>query len=468
MPPPQQAESSSPVPGAVPNVPRETIAAIATAAGRAGIGVVRLSGKTVRELSERLLGPGLSSALQPRHATLAIFRDGQGEAIDQGVALLFAAPHSYTGEDVLELQGHGGPAVLQRLLQRCLELGARLAEPGEFTLRAYLNGKIDLAQAESVADLIDASSAQAAQSAARSLVGQFSQQIHKLTHRLIELRAQVEATIDFPEEEIDLESHQALINKLAAVTGDLDGLTANAAQGALLRDGLTVVLIGRPNVGKSSLLNRLAGEDLAIVTPIAGTTRDQVRATITLNGVPVHLIDTAGLRETEDTVEKIGIERTWAAVRAAGAAVLIAEAGEMVGPEQAEILAQLPGSLPVAWVYNKIDIHGTEPRQQEEANHISIYLSALTGEGVDALRQWMLKVAGWQPDGGGVFMARARHLDALRLARQHLAAAAGTGRQFELFAEELRLAQRALSSITGEFSADDLLGEIFSRFCIGK
>ncbi len=461
--------SSNSAAGSKPaNVSRETIAAIATPAGRGGIGVVRLSGKTVRELGQQLL----SLELQPRHATLAIFRDGQGEAIDQGVALWFAAPHSYTGEDVLELQGHGGPAVLQRLLQRCLELGARLAEPGEFTLRAYLNGKIDLAQAESVADLIDASSAQAAQSAARSLVGEFSQRVHKLTNRLIELRAQVEATIDFPEEEIEVETHKALINKLTGVTADLDSLTANAAQGALLRDGLTVVLIGRPNVGKSSLLNRLAGEDLAIVTPIAGTTRDQVRATITLNGVPVHLIDTAGLRETEDTVEKIGIERTWAAVRAAGAAVLIAEAGEMVGPEQAEILAQLPANLPVAWVYNKIDIHGidwkTRTKVQEEANHISIYLSALTGEGVDALRQWMLKVAGWQPGGDGVFMARARHLDALRLARKHLRAAAGTGKQFELFAEELRLAQRALASITGEFSADDLLGEIFSRFCIGK
>jgi len=451
-----------------PHVSRETIAAIATAPGRAGIGVVRLSGKGVGRLAEALLGK-----LPPaRLATLAVFADETGQPIDQGVALWFPAPHSYTGEDVLELQGHGGPAVLQRLLRRCLELGARLAEPGEFTLRAYLNGKIDLAQAESVADLIDASSAEAAQSAARSLVGDFSKEVRGLVDRLVELRMQVEAGIDFPEEEIDPAGREALAQRLAAATQQLDRLTAAAAQGALLRDGLTVVLIGRPNVGKSSLLNRLAGEDLAIVTPIAGTTRDQVRASITLEGVPVHLIDTAGLRETDDEVEKIGITRTWAAVRAAGAAVLIAEAGEMIGPAEATILAELPTNLPVAWVYNKIDLHGRDATMRakslQDANHTSIYLSALTGAGVDGLRQWMLHVAGWKPGSDGVFMARARHLDALRQARQHLQQATAVAGQFELFAEELRLAQRALSTITGEFSADDLLGEIFSRFCIGK
>ncbi len=454
----------SPASAPPPHVSRETIAAIATAPGRAGIGVVRLSGKGVGRLAETLLGK-LPTA---RLATLAVFTDQAGQPIDQGVALWFPAPHSYTGEDVLELQGHGGPAVLQRLLRRCLELGSRLAEPGEFTLRAYLNGKIDLAQAESVADLIDASSAEAAQSAARSLVGEFSREVHTLVDQLVELRMQVEAGIDFPEEEIDVASREALAQRLTAATQHLDGLTAAAAQGALLRDGLTVVLIGRPNVGKSSLLNRLAGEDLAIVTPIAGTTRDQVRASIALEGVPVHLIDTAGLRETDDEVEKIGIERTWAAVRAAGAAVLIAEAGEMIGPAEATILAELPPKLPVAWVYNKIDLHGETAKSVQDANHTSIYLSALTGEGVDGLRQWMLRVAGWQPGGEGIFMARARHLDALRLAQQHLQQAGAIASQFELFAEELRLAQRALSTITGEFTADDLLGEIFSRFCIGK
>ncbi len=449
------------------HVSRETIAAIATAPGRAGIGVVRLSGRNLEGIGAALLA-GLPP---PRQAKLALFRDGADEAIDQGVALYYQAPHSYTGEDVLELQGHGGPAVLARLLQRCLELGARLAQPGEFTLRAYLNGKIDLAQAESVADLIDASSAQAAQSAARSLVGEFSKRVHALVEDITVLRVQVEAAIDFPEEEISPEGRIALARRLAGATQALDQLTARATQGALLRDGLTVVLIGRPNVGKSSLLNRLAGEELAIVTPIAGTTRDQVRATIALEGVPIHLIDTAGLRETEDTVEKIGIERTWAAVRAAGAAVLIAEAGEMIGPKEAEILAGLPEGLPVAWVYNKIDLHAEDARAQPDGRHTSLYLSALTGEGVDGLRQWMLGVAGWQPggDGGdGVFMARERHLDALRLARRHLKAAASAADRFEFYAEELRLAQRALSSITGEFTADDLLGEIFSRFCIGK
>lgn len=457
------------MPRANPPVSRETIAAVATAPGRAGIGVLRLSGPGAGRVAEALLG----RLPAPRLATLARFSDAAGQPIDQGIALWFPAPHSYTGEDVLELHGHGGPAVLARLLRRCLELGSRLAEPGEFTLRAYLNSKLDLAQAESVVDLIEASSAEAAQSAARSLVGEFSREVQALTGQLTELRAQVEAAIDFPEEEIDLAERHALDARLAATAAHLDRLTAAAAQGALLRDGLTVVLIGRPNVGKSSLLNRLAGEDLAIVTAIAGTTRDQVRASIALEGVPIHLIDTAGLRETEDEVEKIGIERTWAAVRAAGAAVLIAEAGEMIGRAEAGILAQLPPNLPVAWVYNKIDLHGidldhTGARSRGDAHHTSIYLSALTGEGVDGLRRWMLRVAGWQPAGEGVFMARTRHLDALALARRHLQQAAHSGRQFELFAEELRLAQRALTSITGEFTADDLLGEIFSRFCIGK
>ncbi len=446
------------------NVSRETIAAIATAPGRGGIGVVRVSGKDLMPLVAAVL----SRPVEPRVATLATFRDAQNIPIDQGIALYFPAPHSYTGEDVLELHGHGGQAVMQRLLQRCLELGGRLAKPGEFTERAFLNNKIDLAQAESVADLIEANSVEAAQSAARSLTGEFSAKVHILTDLMIELRTHVEACIDFPEEEIDPADRATQQTKLQHLRGLQAKLSLEAKQGAVLRDGLTVVLIGRPNVGKSSLLNKLAGEEIAIVTPIAGTTRDYVRATISLVGVPIHLIDTAGLRQTDDEIEKMGIARTWAAIERAGAALLIAEAGEMIGPHEAEILAKLPEALPVAWVYNKIDVYGQSAIRVQEDRHAAIKLSALTGEGVDLVRQWLLETAGWQPAGGGVFMARERHLLALSQVDQHLERAALPGLAFELFAEELRLAQRALASITGEFTSDDLLGEIFGKFCIGK
>jgi tRNA modification GTPase len=447
-------------------VPRETIAAIATPSGRGGIGVVRVSGKGLAEFAQTIMG----KTVAPRAATLATFRDAEGLAIDQGIALFFPQPHSYTGEDVLELQGHGGTAVLQRLLQRCISLGCRLAKPGEFTERAFLNGKLDLAQAESVADLIEASSAEAAKSAIKSLTGEFSSRVHALTDGLTELRMHVEACIDFPEEEIDPADRALQQSKLQYLRGLLANLGLEAKQGAVLRDGLAVALIGRPNVGKSSLLNRLAGEEVAIVTPIAGTTRDHVRATILIKGVPVHLIDTAGLRDTEDAVEKIGIERTWLAVEKAGAALLIAEAGEMVGQHEAEILAKLPAALPVAWIYNKIDVHGQLPEriQGDENRHATIKLSALTGEGVELVRDWLLETAGWQPSGEGVFMARERHLIALKLAESHLNAATERTEQFEFFAEELRLAQHTLSSITGEFTPDDLLGEIFGKFCIGK
>jgi tRNA modification GTPase len=447
-------------------VPRETIAAIATPAGRGGIGVVRVSGKGLGAFAQAILG----KTAAPRTATLATFRDVEGLAIDQGVAIFFPQPHSYTGEDVLELQGHGGAAVLQRLLQRCIELGCRLAKPGEFTERAFLNNKLDLAQAESVADLIEASSAEAAKSAIKSLTGEFSSRVHALTDGLTELRMHVEAWIDFPEEEIDPADRALQQTKLQHLRVLQAKLAREAKQGAVLRDGLTVALIGRPNVGKSSLLNRLAGEEVAIVTPIAGTTRDHVRATILVKGVPIHLIDTAGLRDTEDAVEKIGIERTWLAVEKAGAALLIAEAGEMIGQNEAEILAKLPTTLPVAWIYNKIDVHGQRPERSKdnEDNHATIKLSALTGDGVDLVRDWLLETAGWQPSGEGVFMARERHLTALKLAEDHLNAATERSEQFELFAEELRLAQHALASITGEFTPDDLLGEIFGKFCIGK
>jgi tRNA modification GTPase len=444
--------------------PIQTIAAIATPAGRGGIGVVRLSGKALGGLAKTLVGRELVT----RVATLATFRDANGQAIDQGIALYFPAPHSYTGEDVLELQGHGGTAVMKRLLQRCLELGVRLAQPGEFTQRAFFNHKLDLAQAESVADLIDASSSEAARSAVRSLTGEFSKRVHKLTEALVDLRMHVEACIDFPEEEIDPADREAQNAKLAYLRGLWADLAHDAKQGAVLRDGLTVVLIGRPNVGKSSLLNRLAGDEVAIVTPVAGTTRDYVRATISLEGVPIHLIDTAGLRETDDEVEKIGIERTWAAIAQAGAALLIAEAGEMVGVEEAKILSRLPPTLPIAWVYNKIDLHGQRASRAGDERHTTLRISATTGEGVDLVRAWILQTAGWQPSGEGVFMARERHLVALKRADAHLSTATERTTQYELFAEELRLAQRALATITGEFTPDDLLGEIFGKFCIGK
>jgi tRNA modification GTPase len=444
--------------------PSDTIAAIATAPGRAGIGVVRISGNNLSVFLQALTGKSLA----PRRATLCTFRDAKGAPIDQGIAIFFESPHSFTGEEVLELHGHGGSTVLQLLLRRCLEMGARIAQPGEFTQRAFLNEKLDLAQAESVADLIDAASDAAAQSAARSLVGEFSERVNRLVKALTDLRMHVEAGIDFPEEEIGPADREAQQQKLTSIRSLLDDLLRQARQGAVLREGLTVALIGRPNVGKSSLLNRLAGEDVAIVTPVPGTTRDQVRATITIEGVPIHLIDTAGLRDTDDPVEKIGIERTWHAVEKAGAALLISEAGEVIGAREAQVLRRLPARLPAAWVYNKIDLYGQKPAMNRDGSHVTVRISALTGDGVDLLRSWLLEIAGWQQHGEGVFMARERHLLALREAQERLEAAAAQPSQFDLFAEELRLAQKALTSITGEFTPDDLLGEIFSRFCIGK
>jgi tRNA modification GTPase len=442
----------------------DPIAAIATPVGRGGVGVIRISGHNLNGLAEQLTG----RVLQPRVAALATVRDGGGNALDQVVALYFQAPASYTGEDVIELQGHGGPAVMQALLARCLALGCRLARAGEFTERAFLNDKLDLVEAEAVADMIDAASVEAVKSAARSLAGEFSARVQALVAKLTELRMHVEACIDFPEEEIDPADRAAQQHKLQQIRADWDTLTRQAKQGAVLREGLTVALIGRPNVGKSSLLNRLAGDDVAIVTPIAGTTRDQVRATIHLEGVPIHLIDTAGLRDTEDVVEQIGIDRTWLAVEKAGAALLICEAGEAIGVAEAQIAARLPEALPTAWVYNKIDLFGRAEGRQDDGRGVSIHLSAMTGEGVDALRAWLLETAGWTPTGEGVFMARQRHLVALQQAKTHLDTAERVGAQFELFAEELRLAQHSLSSITGEFTPDDLLGEIFGKFCIGK
>jgi tRNA modification GTPase len=439
----------------------ETIAAVATPPGRGGIGIVRVSGKAVRTVAEQLMG----AVPQPRHAAFARFRAADGTTIDQGIALFFPAPHSYTGEDVLELQGHGGAIVMHQLLRRCVELGARIAQPGEFTRRAFLNDRLDLAQAESVADLIDASSVEAARSAARSLEGEFSRRIHALVEALIDLRMHVEACIDFPEEEIDPADRAQQAEKVRRVLRDLEALLADAQQGAVLREGLTVVLVGRPNVGKSSLLNRLAGDEVAIVTPIAGTTRDYVRATISIEGVPIHLIDTAGLRDTTDEVERIGVERTWDAIAKAGAALFIEEARAADRSVETQLVARLPRDLPRVRVLNKIDLEPRDRIANEPAG--TLHVSAKTGEGVPDLRKWLLEVAGWKPHGEGIFMARGRHLEALREAHAHLLASVDM-QAFELMAENMRLTQNALGRITGEVSADDLLGQIFSRFCIGK
>ncbi|QKS27810.1 tRNA uridine-5-carboxymethylaminomethyl(34) synthesis GTPase MnmE [Accumulibacter sp.] len=441
----------------------DTIAAIATASGRGGIGVIRVSGPGLLDFAQSLSGKRPT----PRHATRADFRMANGTVIDSGLLLHFPAPHSFTGEDVLELQGHGGPVVLQMLLARCLELGARLADPGEFSRRAYLNGKIDLAQAEAVVDLIDASTAAAARSAVRSLQGDFSREVGQLRAQLVELRALVEATLDFPDEEIDFLEAADASGRLTRLQARLALVFERARQGRLLQGGLHVVLAGQPNVGKSSLLNRLAGDDLAIVTAIPGTTRDLVRGTLQLEGIPLHVIDTAGLRATEDQIEKIGIERTWREIARADVVLLLADARLGVGASEREILARLPTHPTRVTVLNKIDLVPARAERRQEDDSVVISLSAHSGEGVELLREELLRIVGWQP-AEDVFIARERHLQALANTREHIATAQAQMPQLELLAEELRLAQLALGSITGEFSSDDLLGEIFGRFCVGK
>ncbi len=440
-----------------------TIAAVATAPGLSGIGVVRVSGPRLGPVIAGLIG----KPLPPRHAVLAAFRDGRGEAIDQGIALFFPAPHSYTGEDVLELQGHGGPVVLQQLLKRCLELGARPAQPGEFTQRAYLNDKLDLAQAESVADLISAATAEAARGAMRSLQGAFSQRVEDLVRNLVELRTLVEATLDFPDEEIDFLKQMDGERKLALIRAGLSDLSTVSQQGSLLREGIQVVLAGQPNVGKSSLLNQLAGEELAIVTEIPGTTRDVIRQSINVEGIPAHIIDTAGLRDSGDPVERIGVERTWAAIEKADLLLLLIDATQGERDTDRDILKRLPPTLPCIRVMNKIDLLEGPAAHGRRDGRNKVWLSAQTGAGIDWLRKSLLETVGWQ-GGEGLFMARERHMRALEEARSHLDSATQQMLHLELFAEELRLAQEALGAITGDFTSDDLLGEIFSRFCIGK
>ena len=444
-----------------PASPPDTIAAIATAPGRGGIGVVRVSGAGLGAFALALCG----RAPRPRTAHFTRFLDEHERPIDEGVLLYFAAPASFTGEDVIELQGHGGPVVMQMLLERCLQLGARLAEPCEFTRRAFLNGKLDLAQAEGVADLIEASTAAAARSAVRSLSGQFSEEVHRITDALIDLRMLVEATLDFPEEEIDFLERARAMPRLEGIREALEGVLDRARQGALLRSGLNVVLVGAPNVGKSSLLNQLAGEERAIVTDVAGTTRDALRETIQIEGIPLHIIDTAGLRDTEDRVERIGIERTWREIARADVILHLVEAGVAT---EVDLDESLPQGVERIVVANKIDLVGLPPGRVDAGGRVRLQVSARSGEGVELVRQELLRIAGWHAHGEDVILARERHLLALREALRHVEAAGTQLGALELFAEELRLAQEELGTITGEFSADDLLGVIFSRFCIGK
>jgi tRNA modification GTPase len=450
----------------------DTIIAQATPPGRGGVGILRISGRAARDVAQAVLG----KLPKPRYADYLPFQDADGSTLDQGIALWFPGPNSFTGEDVLELQGHGGPVILDLLLKRIIALeNVRIARPGEFSERAFLNDKLDLAQAEAIADLIDASSEQAARSAVNSLQGAFSHRIHHLVEALTHLRIFVEAAIDFPDEEIDFLSDGKIEAKLNTVMGDLDAVRAEARQGSLLREGMKVVIAGRPNAGKSSLLNALAGREAAIVTDIAGTTRDVLREHIHLDGMPLHIIDTAGLREASDEVERIGIERAWNEIEQADLVLFMVDGTTTAATEPAEIwpefMARLPATLPIVVVRNKADITGEALGQTEVNGHSLIRLSARTGDGVDLLRDHLKQVMGFNHNMEGGFLARRRHLHALEDAAQHLVQGkdqllgAWAG---ELLAEELRLAQQSLSEITGEFTSDDLLGRIFSSFCIGK
>jgi tRNA modification GTPase len=445
----------------------DTIAAIASALGRGAVGVIRVSGPLVPQIAAGILG-GLPV---PRQAQFSSFLDAQGKSLDEGIALYFPAPRSYTGEEVLEIQGHGGALIVDMLLQRLLDLGCRMARPGEFSERAFLNGKIDIAQAEAIADLIDAGTTAAARAAVRSLQGEFSARISDLKSRITALRAYVEAAIDFPDDEIDFLSDHALRERLAAVFAAFQSITAAARQGALLREGLNVVIAGKPNVGKSSLLNKLAGDEIAIVTDVPGTTRDVLRQQVHLDGLPLNLIDTAGLRAAVDVVEVEGVRRARNEMARADRVLYVLDTGAEDLQSWAADLEQLPAGVPVTLVFNKIDLTGSTARLDEATIPPRVFLSARTGAGVELLRTHLKVSAGYRETESGALAARRRHLDALNRARQHVQSAAdtlSTTRAFELFAEDLRLAQHALGEITGEFTSDDLLGEIFGSFCIGK
>lgn len=447
----------------------DTIAAVATAPGRGGVGIVRVSGKKAGQIAQAVLG----KQPKPRYAHYGAFYAEDGSVLDQGIALFFPNPNSFTGEDVLELQGHGGPVVLQWLLARVVELGARLAEPGEFSKQAFMNDKLDLAQAEAIADLIEASSDQAAKSALRSLQGDFSREVNTLVEELIQLRIFVEAAIDFPEEEINFLSDGKVAGQLQHILDRLHIVFESAKQGALLREGMSVVILGRPNAGKSSLLNALSGRESAIVTDIAGTTRDIVKEEINIDGMPLHILDTAGVREATDQVEQIGIERAWQALDSADRVLVMLQAGEAIHKEDQTILDRLPKDIPVTLVRNKIDLIDHEPMVEIEAatDRTVIWLSAKHKRGLGLLQEHLKTEMGYAQTEEGVFMARKRHLDALQTALDWTLNGQQQLEQFaagELLAEDLRLAQEALSEITGRFTSDDLLGRIFTSFCIGK
>jgi tRNA modification GTPase len=446
--------------------PPDTIVAIATPAGRGAVAILRLSGAKVPRIAAEILG----AIPAPRSASLRRFLDEQGTALDEGLALYFPAPASFTGEHVLELQGHGGAIVMDRLLKRVLALGTRMARPGEFSERAFLNAKMDLAQAEAIADLIDAGTNAAARAAVRSMQGEFSARIHGLQAQLTELRAYVEAAIDFPDEEIDFLSSSALHQRLSQVFAAFDSITAAARQGALLREGLNVVIAGKPNAGKSSLLNRLVGDEIAIVTNLPGTTRDLLRQQVHFDGLPVNLIDTAGLRVAVDVVEEEGIRRAKAEMQRADRVLYVLDATVTDQTLPAELDALAP-AVPITVVINKIDLLGSAARLEVDTEVTRVFLSARTGDGLELLRDHLKQSAGYRDVESGALSARRRHLDALSRANdliQRAAETLRTTRAFELFAEDLRLAQRSLSEITGDVSSEDLLGEIFGSFCIGK
>ncbi|MGA9854554.1 MAG: tRNA uridine-5-carboxymethylaminomethyl(34) synthesis GTPase MnmE [Gammaproteobacteria bacterium] len=444
----------------------DTIAAIATPAGRGGIGIVRVSGPAVPAIAAELFG----ALPAPRQALLRTFVDAEGAQLDTGIVLFFPAPQSFTGEDVLELHGHGGPVVTSLVLKRVCELGARLAKSGEFSERAFLNDKLDLAQAEAIADLIDSGSEQAARAALRSLRGEFSARVHQLVETLIALRTYVEAAIDFPDEKLDFLCDGKVAERLTNIRTHFEALSTAAEQGSLLREGLTVVIAGRPNAGKSSLLNRLAGHEAAIVTEIPGTTRDLLREQINLDGLPLHVIDTAGLRDSSDRVEQEGVRRAWEAIRSADRVLLVVDDAQGFSAEDTGSLEQFPANLPVTLVYNKIDLTGRRPELHASGASVHVALSAKTGMGLDFLRTHLKNTVGFHDTGESVFMARGRHLQALSRAGEHLDEAQQRLQEHagELLAEELRLAQLCLSEITGEFTSEDLLTRIFSSFCIGK
>ena len=444
----------------------ETIAAIATPPGRGGVGIVRISGPACLSIAQQILG----HLPKVRYAEYLPFKDHSGDCIDSGIAIYFKKPHSFTGEDVLELQAHGGPVVLDMLLKRVLACGARPARAGEFSEQAFLNNKMDLAQAEAVADLIAADSEDAARAAVRSLQGEFSNSIHALVESIIELRLYVEAALDFPEEEIDFISDGVVAAKLESIQTNLNSVFKSARQGCLLREGMTLVIAGKPNAGKSSLLNQLAGHDAAIVTDIPGTTRDVMRLHIQIDGLPLHIIDTAGLRESNDPVEQEGIRRAWKEIAQADRLLLVLDDRDQAH-EHLDIEDKMPAKIGITRIFNKIDLSKRTAEIKKTAQGTDIALSAKTGAGMDVLRTHLKQIMGYEQPGEGQFMARRRHLDALEAAKTNLESANHCLhglRAGELLAEELRRAQEALSQITGEFTADDLLGRIFSSFCIGK